>query len=324
MADKSFKPTLQELALIGWLLDAPEKRFAMFFTTGGLKLYERTVRREEDGLCKIRVILPGKPKPEDADVFARFGGKIRLDEHALRSAGLLVTSKAVTNLNPEEPVRFKEHLSDIWIPGEWSIHGVLATIAPTAADWWEKTGRALYEKQFAKLQAKQAKAAAKERMGIFGVKEEYDLGPYGGIHSLSTGRARMAASIANGIVPKWRGARPAYSATIVRETDTRYYVKDVKWLISSRLRVDGGGRSESWFPKNRLLLDNATEDDVRRLMEFDAEVVADYRAARDKLVEAMVPALEEALDKSDQKAAEIDGTFAELLAALRHDPRKTK
>jgi hypothetical protein len=312
-----FAPSLQELALVEWLLAAPEKRFAAFYNSGGMILYERDRIREEDGLFTLRRIVDANPAPEDDAVVARFGGKLKLDPWMLHNAGLVVRSSNSTPDNVERQ-RFKDSVADIWITGTWS-HGVShVRAAPSASAWWNTVGRARHEMLLAKLAAKKAAVAAKERVAIFGKTCNYTGGEYSGVHADAAGRSAEAIGVVKGKLPKWRGMRPAFSAVIARETDSRYYLKDIRAMSDARLDLQGGiGRNvERYVDKDRLILDHATEDDIERMKEFDRKIVEDYVAMRDRLIDEMVPSILASLDRSVQKAAEIDDTWAELLSSM--------
>jgi hypothetical protein len=319
MAAKAFKGNLQELAFIGWMLESPEKRFATFFSrSGGVSLFERALQRE-DGLWTVRRISGLDPRPEDGETLARFGGRLKLDEYGLRNAGLVATASAATT-SAEERMRFESYLADINLDGgRWVYNSVLATLTPKAAEWWESEGKARYERQLAKLHDKKAAEKAKERVAVFGVRQTYDGTEYAGTHAGTVGRVGEILGIANSIVPKWRGMRPAFSAVIVRETETRYYIRDAKKLTGAYLLVEGAmtrNNDGRYVDKDKLILDNATDADIARLRAFDDTVSEEYSEMRDKLLDDLVPVLLNAIERNVQKSAEIDGTFAEMLAAM--------
>lgn len=325
MTKQSFKPTLQELAFVSWLLDAPEKRFALFYSDATLKLYDRVEQRPEDGLWTVARIYSKKPGRENADVVARFGGKIRLGYHDLAKAGIVVAYSA-GRLTGDDRARYKEYLSDIFITGAWPDSAVLAFASATAREWWETVGRARYDLLLAKHLEKAAKAAEKERVAVFGRRENYPAGDYAGAFSGEKGRAAEAVSSASATVPKWQGIRPAFAAVVVRETETRFYVRDAVRLSDSYLGVQStnGAVVEHWIDRKYLVLDHASPADIDRLKSFDKVVCGDYRSMRDRLVDEMVPALIKAMGETDQKSAEIDGTFADLLASLVRKPETNK
>jgi hypothetical protein len=319
MTKKPFTPNLQELALVRWILEAPGKRFAMFYNDPGtVVLHERDQLRDEDGLWTVRRIHYANPRPEDDETIASFGGKLKMDPYGLRNAGLMVTSAVATNFDHERK-RFKEYTADIWTPGNWPYNAVLGTLTDAAAEWWEKTGRARYDKLVAKKQQQKAQAAANERVAVFGVKTTYKGKSYGGIHADAVGRVNEIIGLASGVVPKWRGMRPAFAAVITRETDTRYYIREERKLTGAYLPTQGGiGRNvERYIDKDCLILDNATEADIARLKSFDEGIEQDYAEMRDKLIDDMVPVMLAALERTAQKSAEIDGTFEELIASMR-------
>lgn len=319
MTKKPFTPNLQELALVRWLLASPEKRFAMFYSDPGtVVLFEREQIRDEDGLWTVRRIHYANPRPEDDATVESFGGKIKLDPWNLRNAGLVATS-AVASGFEDERKRFKDYTADIWISGKWSFNATLVTLTAEAAGWWEKTGCARYDKLFAKRQEKKAEAAANERVAVFGLRTAYKGKSYGGVHAEAVGRVSEIIGMAAGVVPKWRGVRPAFSAVITRETETRYYIRDEKKLTAAYLPTQGGsGRNvERYIDKEYLILDRATETDIARLKTFDAGIEGDYAEMRDKLIDDMVPVMLAALERTAQKSAEIDGTFEELVASMR-------
>ncbi|MNU41379.1 hypothetical protein D3C71_301080 [compost metagenome] len=319
MTKKPFTPNLQELALVRWILASPEKRFAMFYNDPGtVILYERDKLRDEDGRWTVRRIHYANPRPEDDATIESFGGKLKMDPYGLRNAGLMLTSPVATNFDHERK-RFNEYTADIWIEGKWPYNAVLGTLTADAADWWEKSGKARYEKLIAKKQQKKEEAAANERVGVFGAEMAYRGKSYSGIHADAVGRVREIIGMASGVVPKWRGMRPAFSAVITRETDTRYYIREEQKLTDAYLPTQGGhGRNvERFIEKDYLILDHATEADIERLKAFDAGIEQDYAGMRDALVDNMVPVMLAALERTTQKSAEIDETFKELIASLR-------
>lgn len=319
------KFSLSDLALLSWLLESPEKRFAIVFEiSGGISLWERLERSEDDGLWSTRRISSSKPTHSDIDTLERFGGKMKFRDYTLREAGLVEMIRP-TAVKTGEKERFDQFVSDVRVGPRWngmpswSDNGILVLPTAAAAEWWETTGKARYDKLFAKYQEKKAKAASTERVAVFGLRSTYSVASYDGVHAKEKGRASIAAGLISDVVPKWKGVRPAFSAVVVRETDTRFYIRAAKRLSNANLSPEST-RSvpvEHWVSKEYLLLDNASELDIAKLRAFDEEVSGDYVVMRDRAIDAMVPALAAAFDRSDQKAAEIDGTFGDLLAALR-------
>lgn len=318
MTSKPFKPTLSEASLVGWILDDPEKRFAIHYrNSGGVHLCERTVQRD-DGKWEIRRISGSNPSPEDAPAVDKFGGKLKFDPHNLKVAGLAGVSAAATQW-PDERKAYEAFIEGIHRPTQWSYDAAIVTLTPAAAAWWESKGRSAQEKLLAKIAQKKAAAAAKERVAVFGCRQNYRAGRYEGQHAHTIGRIAQIVGIAEGVVPKWKGMRPAFSAVITRETETRYYLRDVVNLTDANLRIEGGIGSnvERYIEKNYLLIDNATPEEIARLKAFDDDIRTDYVELRDRVVDEMVPVLIAALERKDQKEAEIDGRFGELVASLR-------
>jgi hypothetical protein len=325
------KFSLSDLALLSWLLESPEKRFAIVFEiSGGIFLWERLERSEDDGLWSTRRISSSKPLYADIETLERFGGKMKFRDYALRDAGLVEMVRANVEKTGEKD-RFDKYISDIRVAPRWNgmppwgANCVLVLPTASAAEWWESIGRARYDKLFAKLQEKKARVASNERVAVFGLRSTYGVAAYDGVHAREMGRASLAAGLVSDIVPKWKGMRPSFSAVVVRETDTRFYIRAAKRLSNANLSPEST-RSvpvEHWVSKEYLLLDNASELDIAKLRAFDEEVSGDYVVMRDRAIDAMVPALAAAFDRSDQKAAEIDGTFGDLLAALRRKSEKT-
>lgn len=320
MTKKPFKPTQSEAALIEWLLEAPEKRFAIHYrNSGGIHLCERATMRE-DGKWEFRRISGADPASPDKPVVDRFGGKLKLDPHNLRMAGLVIVAAAATTW-PDEKERFAQLTSDLYRPTAWQYDCAIVVPSTTAKDWWEAKGSVALEKFVAKREEKKRAAAALERVGVFAVRREYGIAPYKGMRIDLEGRLAEATQTALAVVPRWAGVRPAFSAVIVRETETRYYIRDIVQLTTANLKIDGGmgSNTERYIDKSFLLLDHATEAEIAKLKAFDDEIVADYEAMRDKLVNELVPGILNAMDHKAQKAAEIDGTFHDMMAALRPD-----
>lgn len=317
MTSKPFKPTLSEAALVEWILGDPKKRFAVHYrNSGGIHLCERTVRRE-DGRWEFRRIGGVDPSLEDQPVVARFGGKLKFDPHGLQVAGLAEVSAAATSW-PDERKRYETLTADLYRPTPWSYDSAIVTLTTAAADWWAEKGKAAHGKMLAKLEEKKSAAAANERVAIFGARQGYGGGRYSGLHADVAGLGEIIGK-AESIVPKWTGMRPAFSAVIVRETETRFYLRDAQKLTNAYLRTEGGiGRNaESYIEKKYLILDNATAADIARLKAFDEEIQSDYVAMRESLIDEMVPVLIASMARHEQKAAEIDGTFKEMMESIR-------
>ena len=317
MTSKPFKPTLSEAALVEWILGDPEKRFAVHYrNSGGIHLCERTVQRQ-DGRWEFRRISGVDPSLEDQSVVARFGGKLKFDPRGLHVAGLAEVSAAATSWSDERK-RYEALTADLHRQTPWSYDSAIVTLTAAAAGWWEKNGKPAHEKMLAKLEERKAAAAANERVAVFGIRQGYGGGRYSGQYA-DVARLGEIIGKAESIVPKWAGTRPAFSAVIVRETETRFYLRDARKLTDAYLRTEGGiGRNaESYIDKKYLILDNATAADVERLKAFDEEIQSDYVAMREKLIDEMVPVLIASLDRHQQKSAEIDGTFKEMMESLR-------
>lgn len=315
------KFTLSDLALLSWLIEAPERRFSIVYPLSGkMSLWERT-ERGEDGLWSFDMISSGRPSRETLD---RFGGKMKFREYTLQKAGLVEMFRS-GSANKDERARFNAHVSDVRVPERWDgspfwgSDSVLVLPTAAAQDWWNSVGRPRYEKLIAKVSEKRAAVAAKERVAVFGCRARYRPDPYDGVHAAQAGFASMAAGEVSKIIPKWEGMRPAFCAVIVRETDTRCYIREARRLSNVHLNTQTTGTVpfESWISKEYLLLDHATEADIAKLKTFDEGVVTDYAEMRDRTIDAMVPALVDALRRGDQKAAEIDGMFADMLATIR-------
>lgn len=314
------KFSLSDLALLSWLIEVPERRFAIVNPlSGAISLWER-IELGEDGLWSFDKVSSFRPTPE---IHERFGGKMKFREYTLQKSGLIEMVRALA-VDKSEKARFNDYVSDIRVPKRWNgdtVWGSGVLVLPTSAapEWWESVGRPRYEKLIEKISEKKAVAAAKERVAVFGLRAKYSVDSYEGIHAAQAGFASMAAGIVSEIVPKWKGVRPAFSAVVVRETETRCYIRDAKRISNVHLNPQTTATVpvESWISKEYLLLDNATEVDIAKLKTFDEGVCTDYVEMRDRTIDAMVPALVEALRRGDQKSAEIDGTFADMLADIR-------
>jgi hypothetical protein len=318
MSSKPFKPTLPEASLVEWILGDPEKRFAIHYSnTGGIHLCERT-KQNADGRWEFRRISGADPSPEDKPVVERFGGKLMFNPHNLNLAGLVEVLPAATSW-PDVRKRFDEVAAGLFRQRSWQYDSSIVILTPAAATWWEEKGRAAQEKFLAKRAAKKAEMAAKERVGVFGGRAKFYGDKYQGKYADGVGRVLELIGKAASVAPQWSGVRVAFSAVITRETATRYYLRDIVNLTSANLRPDGGYGSnvEQYIEKKFLILDNATPEDIARLVEFDKGINADYTAVREKLIDDLIPALLATYERSEQKAAEIDGTFFDLLDTLK-------
>jgi hypothetical protein len=307
---------LQELALVGWLCERPAERFAV--VTGAddhamFKLYERT-ERLESGAFKVVVLTDYQTEQEAVDAKAAFGGNIRWNSDALAEAGHVRKSvhgrRAGDDLSP-----FEQALKDVPPSPEWAegSHYVILAGAQTMF-WWQSAGKPLYEAMLEDVAERQAQAAARRRRGVFGKVMGYD----------RTISERLIDELPQGMeipLPRLNAMRPLCTAEIVRETTTRFIVKNVEpfdrnTVFTSSLVVKKLGE-ESYVERDHLMVDWATNEDVEEVRAFDEAKQREHHERCRKAAAEIVPLMKAGLERDAEEGHRHLEGLTRLLAGIK-------
>lgn len=299
-----FKPTFPQLALMDWVLEKGHKRF--FTHSSSLNSGNQTWLYEagpegEDGKRKLFRAYPGQSRENDVALLERLGGRDSISTHQLYQQGY------VMHISPAmQHEKFNKFISQFSERGwHWAEQVYLVTSAGRA--WWEEEGRDLHAKAVAERAAARA-----ETLRLVVIGRESRIQP-----ELSRDlRARVPEGIPLPI-PSRKAMRPQATAIVTKETETRFYVEDVKPLrsrsISERSVVEGREPNE-YVSRENVLVDHATPEIARRLAEIDAEYVEDVNRIAEQTIEALLPSLQDLASRLAQKDAEREDMVRELLS----------
>jgi hypothetical protein len=307
---------LQELALVGWLCERPAARFAV--VTGSdeharFKLYERTDRLET-GAFEVVVLTDYQTGKEADEAKAAFGGNIRWNSGALVAAGHVRKSdhgrRAGDDFSP-----FEQAFKDVPPSPEWpdGSHYVILSGAPTMF-WWQSSGRSLYEAMLEDAAERQAQAAARRRKGVFGKVMGYDRkAPEHLIDELPQGMEIP--------LPRLNAMRPLCTAEIVRETTTRFIVKNVEpfdrnTVFTSSLVAKRLG-DETYVERDHLMIDWATNEDVEEVRAFDEAKQREHDERCRKAAAEIVPIMKANLERDAEEGHRHLEGLTRLLAAIK-------
>ena len=310
---------LRELALLKWLAGAPADRFAMSVETRDLKTFLRLYEKQEpraDGLREVVRFETSRktvPTAETAAVASEFGGRIEAEIFYLRLAGYVSVVPHATSRFGEksEPERFNACVSDVYLPGSWPLSAAYVAITDDGIAFWNASGSARHAQLLEKVEEKNRKLKTLERRAVFGWSSRFDRRVPPHLQDIVPGVEVP--------LPVMTGIRPRFAATVVRETATRLYIRDATNDRGyASLRVAGSG-VDRYVERKDLILDNASEEAIRRLFAFDEAEQQEHYGRCERAAEEIVPILKRMLDSKVQTNASHADMFAELLASLKED-----
>lgn len=305
-----------ELALLGWLAGAPDKRFAVVSGKNVQKLYERLEPRE-DGLHPVRSHAEwDKGDSVLTEMKTWFGGKISWDTRPLEEAGLVNSYARMAKNFGDKDREFDKSVADVYIPGQWNLDAHYVSVAGvTAVTWWAAYGRERHSKLLDAIGGRIAKMEVAKRQAVFGKEMGLE-------RKLPERIADLLPQGFNFPLPRQNVIRPICTAVVTRETATRLYVEDVKAMSGapfwpSMIVNKHGG--EQYIDRQMLILDNASPADVASIASFDTDRNRDHIERCSRFAEEMLPVIQRMLDLDKQNAVEHDESFRELLASLKKD-----
>jgi hypothetical protein len=266
------KLKFEQLALIDWLAEEGTDRFV----AGDRGLYENQDLRfyevhGDGGVRRAARIEAGD------DLLERVGGTFRVDVTLLGRLDVLAVFDSTAKPAPDgTPNRFNRFVALAGAdPAEFSRSMVIGRVGAQSRDWWSRQGREEFETRKSK---RAAERSAVERTIIIGAS--------------CTVTPIMDPEIARQLPPGFhnparplKAVRPTWSATVVKETDTRVYVTNVRRIRPAAGYEDReshpiGGRVPNQFvERDSIMVDSATPALVARIAEIDAEHVDGFQVA---------------------------------------------
>ncbi|MCS4088852.1 hypothetical protein [Rhizobium sp. BK176] len=305
---------LRQLSLVAWLLDAPSGTRRFMIDTGKTrKFYETGAPRAEDGLLPVSAFHPDEKSDIAKAARDEFGGSFKFDPWDLFKAGILGRYERRYPNMAASTVSFEDKVADIYIPGKWNLGSVYYEIGNDwAREWYAQSGKARREKLLAALREKEA---ATRRRAVFGRMVS--------IQPIIT--KELAAVLPAGYhftLPSHSVLRPCMVATIVAETEKRFKVRDAATMTGGRIAKWGMttevGREE-YVERELLMLDNATDADIAKLVAFDEEYALEVNEIGKSVCEEIMPIIARMAARVEQKKGQHGDMLADLLASLKKD-----
>jgi len=306
-----------QLALMDWLMEKPGRRFFVRLTGINLSASTHLYEREEtpEGKWKKRRVYPRENSVENAALLDRLGGRENIRIDGLVKEGFL-NAYSATSLSRSDAERTKKFLSQFEnLTLQW--YETIYVPTKVLAQYWAETGRDI----FSKLEERRLKEReAVSRLVVLGVEER--------IHP-SIG-AELAARLPKGInppIPARRAKRPRAVARVVKESTERLYITDVVALPEGTsyysLPSFIHGRSPNQYvSKDAVLVDYASMETARKLVEIDAEYEDELNSIANKEVGEMLPFLQRLADRLLQKDAEREDMIREVLDGERNSEHR--
>lgn len=299
------------LALLDWLCEkGPDARI---FAGGehGVYLYE-VQPPGPDGKRKLvrawPVSGPLERNPEAQALLDRLGGRATIDYHALYTSkfirgynglGHVGTDRAQARRNYEA---FVARLDKDYFHFSQTAY----VLTREGYEFWKDKGRAMAAEARARRDAERAATARTVLIG-----------------RPATIRPRLPAELAKRIpkdlhlpLPSRRIVAPYATATVVRTTPTRLYVRDVETLPATESfgeRPIGGSFPHQFVSPEAVMVDDCSPRLAVRLAEITAEFQAEADAIGTRIVEEMLPKLIDLDSRLKQKDAERADAVAEAL-----------
>lgn len=261
------------------------------------------------------VFGPTEQNPEAQALLARLGGRDTIDYTAMYQAQFLRGFHAL-GFSSADSGRGRK-LFDGFIakfdrnPFHYSETAVIVT--PEGYRYWEEHGREAVAKMRAE---REAALAAVARMVLIGCK--------------CTIRPRLSDELRRQIpqgvslpLPERRIVRPYATATFIKKTTTRIYVRDVKVLPSVgemgwRNHPVGGNSPNQYVSPDAIMVDGCDAALAERLHAIASEFQNDIDAIGERMVGEMLPGLTAMNSRMLQKDAERVDAVTEALRAAGH------
>lgn len=288
-----FKLTFAQLALMEWLMENPTLRFfvrSAYSTT----LYE-IQRGEGEGNDSYTYVN----LESDKELLARFGGRAKFDDHGLWKAGLVQSLHMLTNRPALD--RFVARFSR----NPFHYNDSIVRPKQSMVDYWNAHGK----EQLRLLREKRASdLAAVERWVVIGCTHPIEANIPPDVASMLPSSFHFPFSLG-------RILKPYALARVVKETETRVYVDDVKPYTDARYRHNpvSGSASGAYVERSSIMLDPATPAAMDELVGIFNDHVESVNERVASTLRDIAPALQLLQNKLLQGSAMYDDLIREAL-----------
>jgi hypothetical protein len=271
------------LALIDWLMEKPSLRFVI--RDEDWRGHDTNLYEIIDGeAVRVAASLFNEGDPALLD---RLGGRVGFDFEPLRQSGVLCMNRPDAAVKDGEVDNgYHAFLKSAGVTVPDSGYNRLHRVVRETRVWWEAEGKAAFQRLREKRDADRAKA---NRIIVIGIRctVEPKIDP------------EKKALLPNGFklpLPNLRLTRPTYTATVVKETQSRLYIKDVQRIRNGsdglEPSVIKGREPNQYIEREHVMVDGVASAFPRNIIDVDAERVASFQSAcASTLDEVMGPLL---------------------------------
>ena len=310
------------LALLDWLCEkGPDRRLFSAgggFHSRGLYLFEAS-EPGPDGKRKLNRVWPtfgpAEKDPEAMALLARLGGRDTIDYSAMYHAKLFRGFHALghTGIDSAKSRKSFETFVAKLDRNYFHFSETALIVTPDGFRYWEEHGRELAAKERA---GREAALSAAARTVLIGWP-----------CTISPRLPKeLSRKIPQGVtlpLPSRRVVRPYATATFVKATPTRVYVRDVQTLPDAgetywRRRPVGGNSPNQYVAPESIMVDGCDPALAARLHAIACEFQDDVDAIGVKVVETMLPGLIELNSRILQKDAERIDAVKDALREAGH------
>jgi hypothetical protein len=314
------KLTFAQLATIEWLVEKPNDR-CMVIDGSHLRSEFPSYCELVDG--KITVVADKHnfnvgDRGAAAKFQDRLGGSTKVSMWFFTDNKLLAVNYSSTPTKPDKELNnyytFMERHG-----GSLFVHGPSTLLRANQAtiEWWNETGKKLFEPLKEKREA--TRQAAKRRIVIGVVSEVPPSVP-----------DRLKGKLPEKFihpVPTMRLMRPTFVATVVRETEDRLYVQDIQRIRPSAAWHEresnpvSGNAPNSYVLKNMVMADGISSDIPRHMLKVDQERYEEYGDLCEQTIVAVLPTLLNLHDRLFQAQAMNQDLMTEAVEKEKETPQ---
>lgn len=276
MVTKSRKNRLSfgHLALVDWLMEAPATRFALE-NTWYRASKDLTLREVVDG--KV-VTFASSSTPTNPELVDRLGGSLEIDPSALINVNAVHSNHSLAKPAADrEKNGFVLFMESIGQTEKTDLdYGYrLLRITDSNREWWNTVGKAEFEAM------KKERDEARKAVGrTIVIGATCNIGP-----RIDPETEKLFPAGFKHPLPTLTLVRPTYSATVVRETETRLYVQDVVRLRKSEGRESEtvrGSAPNQYVDRSNVIADGISDAGPKAILAVDAERVSSFHEACDE------------------------------------------
>lgn len=298
----------RQLAVLEWLLAAPSGVRRFLVTSMHNVKFCETGDVREDGMVSLSIFMADDRSPNAKALLEAAGGRLKFDPYQMAVAGLLASTHKRHDGLPSGDLSFDDKVAGIFIPGKWAFGSTYYEIAgDDVAEWFREKGGP----RLAALRSKaQEKASTTRRRAVFGRRVRID-------PAIPKELSVLLPTTYSFDLPTESVLRPCVVATVIEETEKRLRVTDVESINGNSagwlgLTIGHG----TYFEREYLILDNATDAEVEKLAAFDAEYVDEVTDIALKAYSEIIPVLARMADRLRQKKGQHDDMLTDILRQI--------